>query len=82
MNIEWSESENGMILLLLDNGKFIFYLIIAIGEIKLLNLEVKTIVNIEVLWKPTSIKWHPRRENLVAIGYTTGQVSFVDVITL
>lgn len=50
----------------------------------MLNLEVKSIVNIEVLKDeiPTSIKWHPRRENLAAIGYTSGRVSFVDVATL
>jgi hypothetical protein len=62
----------------------VFYLTILIAEIKMLDLSTKSIVNLQILEKekPTSIKWHPRKENLAAIGYQNGMVSFIDVVTL
>ena len=44
----------------------------------------KAITTIEVLKDqvPTVIRWNSKRDNITAIGYKSGHVSFVDVQTL
>lgn len=55
-----------------------------IGDIKFLDLVSKSVVKIEILENqtPTVIRWHPKKENVAAVGYRDGQISFVDVHTL
>lgn len=71
--IEWNKSSFNSLMLLLQNG-----------DIKLADLNNKAITTIEVLQndKPTVIRWNSRRDNIAAIGYASGHVSFVDVQTL
>jgi hypothetical protein len=55
-----------------------------LGEVKLLNVATKTLLNVELLKEehPTSVKWSHKHHTLAAIGYKSGRVSFVDVSTL
>lgn len=48
---------------------------------KLLDLNTKNIVNLEVLPGeiPLVVKWCPKKPGVAAIGYKSGRVSFVDI---
>lgn len=41
-------------------------------------------LNIELLKGelPTCVRWHPRKDTVVAVGYKSGRISFLDVGTL
>ena len=55
--------------------------IINLGEMKLLDLNTKNIVNLEVLpgETPVVVKWCPKKPGVAAIGYKSGRISFVDI---
>ena len=48
---------------------------------KLLDLNTKSIVNMELLSGevPVVVKWSPKKQSVAAVGYKSGRVSFVDV---
>eukprot|EP00347_Sterkiella_histriomuscorum_P001098 403373336 len=71
--IEWNRSAHNCLMLLLQNG-----------EIKLADLNNKAITTIEVMKEntPSVIRWNSKRDNIAAIGYKSGHVTFVDVQTL
>ncbi|CDW86163.1 wd repeat-containing protein 17 [Stylonychia lemnae] len=71
--IEWNKSAHNSIMLLLQNG-----------EIKLADLNNKAVTTIEVIKDevPTCIKWNSKRDNVAAVGFKSGKISFVDVQTL
>jgi len=71
--IEWSSCQENTLLLLLANG-----------EIKVLDLLTKSILKLELLAgaKPCALKCHPRKEQIIAVGFQSGEICFADIQTL
>ena len=78
--IEWSRGPSGKLILLLSNGMHI-HSITFVGELKMLDIASKSIVNLALLAGevPTVVRWSPKHPSVAAIGYQSGRLSFVDV---
>jgi hypothetical protein len=54
---------------------------IDLGELKIVDLISKQIIKVEILKdsRPVVIRFHPKKANLLFIGYKSGSFAFVDV---
>jgi hypothetical protein len=50
----------------------------------MLDMNTKAMVNLEIMneEKPQVLRWNPKKMTILAIGYKSGNISFIDINTL